>query len=106
MQLRALVLVALEAHFRLCALGEHSVVPHMDLVAGGTGQVAALMLAAHPVGTLSVLVTAQTGLHTYRHRRRRRTAEIDIYRGTGGRTRGVSNMRQARPVACLTAGGT
>ncbi len=60
--LRALFLVAGEAHIRLGALVAHVVVCSVNLVAGGAGDIAALVRAAHPVRALRIrLVAGEAG---------------------------------------------
>ena len=60
--LRALFLVAGEAHIGLGVLVAHVVVCGVNLVAGDAGDIAALVRAAHPVGTLRIrLVAGEAG---------------------------------------------
>jgi len=61
MNLGALSLMAGEAHLGLGGRREHAIALSVDLVTGGAGHVAALVLAPQPIGALAVLVASEAG---------------------------------------------
>src|SRR6185369_5128870 len=101
-ELRALFLVAGEAHVDLGRPGQHPVLVHMVLVAGRAGEVGGFVLAAAPQRPLGVLlVAAEACAVELAHRHRRLLVEDAIWQVAGG----LAYVRGARPVASYARRG-